>query len=116
MIEDAAIAAFGALAHSDRLAAYRLLVRHAPNGLPSGEIATELDIAPTRMSFHLAALERAGLVTARRIGRQVFYAVDVSAMRDLLGFLTDDCCGGHPEICAAVSNATQPTGRKAACR
>jgi ArsR family transcriptional regulator len=108
MIDEDAIGAFGALAHADRLAAYRLLVRHAPDGLPSGEIAHALDIAPTRMSFHLSTLERAGLVTARRNGRHVFYAVDVAAMRNLIGFLTDDCCGGHPEICAAVPARHSP--------
>ncbi len=112
MIEDQAIGAFSALAHSDRLAAYRLLVRMGPDGLPSGEIAETLGIAPTRMSFHLAALERTGLVTARRQGRQVLYAIDVAAMRDLLGFLTEDCCGGHPEICSAVP--APPARRSAA--
>ena len=114
MIEDDAIGAFGALAHADRLAAYRLLIRHAPDGLPSGEIAAALSVQPTRMSFHLAALERSGLVSARRTGRQVFYAVDVAAMRALLGFLTDDCCRGHPEICAAVAPLpARRSGRKA---
>ena len=100
-----AVAALGALAHEDRLAAFRLLVRTGPSGLPSGEIAGSLVIPPTRMSFHLTALERAGLLRSRRDGRQVIYSVDVGAMRSLLGFLTEDCCNGHPEICGPVAQS-----------
>ena len=94
-----AIAALGALAHADRLAAFRAVLRAGPEGMPSGEIAKALGIQPTRMSFHLTALERAGVLHATRDGRLVRYAVRMKTMRALLAFLTDDCCGGHPEIC-----------------
>ncbi|WP_198670797.1 helix-turn-helix transcriptional regulator [Oceanicella sp. SM1341] len=105
MINDTATAvpALAALAHADRLEAWRLLVTAGPDGLPSGEIARRLDIAPTRMSFHLAALERSGLACRRRAGREIRYAADYDAMRALLGFLTRDCCAGHPEICAGIA-------------
>lgn len=94
-----AVAALDALAHADRLNAFRLLVRTGPSGLPSGGIARTLGIPPTRMSFHLAALERSGLARSWRDGRQVRYAAEYAAMRGLLVYLSEDCCGGHPEIC-----------------
>lgn len=95
-----AVPAFVALGHPVRLDAFRLLIRQGPAGLPSGEIAAALDVPPTAMSFHLGNLERAGLVTSRREGRHIRYAVDTDRVRDLITFLTADCCGGHPEICA----------------
>ena len=99
MFDDTAVSALSALAHSDRLAAYRNLMGAGPNGMPSGEIASALSIPPTRMSFHLTTLERAGLLRSWREGRQIRYAVEYAAMRNLLAFLTEDCCGGHPEVC-----------------
>ena len=99
---DTAAAALAALAHPDRLRAYRLLVADGPAGRASGRVAAALGMPPTRASFHLAALERAGLVLSRREGREIRYAARFDAMRDLLGFLTEDCCGGRPEICAGL--------------
>ncbi|MCX2721863.1 ArsR/SmtB family transcription factor [Roseibium salinum] len=98
-----AVAALGALAQEDRLAAFRLLMMEGPLGLPSGTIADRLNIQPTRMSFHLTALERAGLLTTRREGRHIRYAVDYARMRDLLTFLMEDCCGGNPAVCNLAS-------------
>ncbi|MEP0233807.1 metalloregulator ArsR/SmtB family transcription factor [Roseibium sp.] len=99
MRDDLAVESLSALAQEDRLAAFRLLVKAGPEGLASGEIAEKLSIAPTRMSFHLATLERGGLVVSRRDGRRIFYSVSFDRMRGLLEFLTEDCCAGHPEIC-----------------
>tara|TARA_R110002020_G_scaffold16889_4_gene59984 strand:+ start:1432 stop:1809 length:378 start_codon:yes stop_codon:yes gene_type:complete len=99
MDDETAVSALAALAHADRLRAFRLLVKAGPNGLPSGEVAESLSIMPTRMSFHLAGLDRSGLVHSWRAGRQVRYAVRFEAMRALLAFLAEDCCDGHPEIC-----------------
>jgi DNA-binding transcriptional ArsR family regulator len=108
----AALQALGALAQETRLEVFRLLVRTGPSGLPAGTIAERVGVPPATLSFHLKELERAGLLNARRESRQIYYAPDVEGMRDLLAFLTEDCCGGHPEICAppAVS------GRKGARR
>lgn len=103
MNDASAISALSALAHADRLAAFRMLVRAGPAGLPSGEIANRLAIPPTRMSFHLASLERAGLLESRRAGRQVWYAARYDAMRALLAFLTEDCCAGDPQICGGLA-------------
>lgn len=102
MKQIAAISALGALAQEDRLAAFRLLVSAGPHGLPSGTIAAKLDVQPTRMSFHLTTLERAGLLNAHREGRHIRYAVDYGQMRDLLAFLMEDCCANNPEICGLV--------------
>ena len=99
MEQTKAISALAALAQEDRLAAFRLLVSVGPDGLPSGTIAEKLDVQPTRMSFHLTTLERAGLLSAQREGRHIRYAVDFGQMRHLLAFLMEDCCANNPEIC-----------------
>ena len=104
MIDAQAVAALSALAHEDRLQAFRLLVKAGPDGLASGEIAEGLVIAPTRMSFHLAGLERSGLVETRREGRRIIYSVRFERVRELLTFLTQDCCNGRPEICGGLGD------------
>ncbi|SDX24255.1 ArsR/SmtB family transcription factor [Lysobacter enzymogenes] len=104
MNDDTAVQALSALAHADRLAAFRMLVRAGPQGMASGEIAEALAIAPTRMSFHLAALERAKLLRSWRDGRRILYAASYDDMRELLAFLTEDCCSGNPQICAPLTD------------
>jgi len=99
MKDQDAIAALGALAQEDRLSAFRLLMSKGGAGLPSGAIAEQLNIQPTRMSFHLTTLERAGLLTSTREGRHINYAVDFERMRRLLTFLMEDCCGSNPAVC-----------------
>ncbi len=94
-----AVRALGALAQEHRLAAFRLLVQAGAGGLPAGAIAERLGIAASSLSFHLAALTHAGLVAPHRQGRQVIYAVNYPAMNALMGYLTENCCGGVP--CAA---------------
>lgn len=98
-----AVAALSALAHEDRLRAFRLLVRAGPNGMASGAIAEALSIPPTRMSFHLSTLERAKLLRSWRDGRRILYAASYADMRSLLVFLIEDCCSGKPEICGDLS-------------
>jgi ArsR family transcriptional regulator len=94
-----ALQALAALSHATRLEVFRLLMRQGALGLPAGQIAERLEVAPSTLSPHLAQLERAGLVTSSRDERRIFYAVNIEGMRALLAFLTEDCCGGHPEIC-----------------
>ena len=99
MEEKAAVTALAALAQDTRLAIFRLLVQEGPSGLPAGEIASRLGVLASTLSFHLKELDRAGLVRSWRRQRQVFYACNYDGTRQLLTFLTDDCCQGHPEIC-----------------
>ena len=100
MDESNAIAALGALAQDSRLAAFRLLVRAEPEGLPAGDVARALGVPHNTLSSHLATLSHAGLVTARREGRSVIYRAELARARELLAFLLQDCCGGVPELCA----------------
>ena len=95
----------GALAQPTRLAVFRLLVRSEPGGLPSGDIARQLDVPHNTMSSHLAILERAGLVSGLRSGRSMIYRARAEAIRDLVVFLLDDCCNGRPESCTPVLEA-----------
>jgi DNA-binding transcriptional ArsR family regulator len=94
------IAALGALAHETRLAAYRLLVERGPNGLPAGVIAAALKLPPSSLTFHLQQLMHAGLITQRRMSRQIIYATDFAAMNAVVGYLTENCCGGM--ACAPI--------------
>jgi DNA-binding transcriptional ArsR family regulator len=66
-----AIAALAALAQDNRLDAFRLLVQAGPEGVPAGEIAATLKIAPNALTFHLDRIRVAGLVTVHRDGRSM---------------------------------------------
>jgi len=89
-----AIQALGALAQDTRLAIFRLLVEKGLEGLAAGAIAEALSLPPSSLSFHLAQLTRAGLVLQRRASRSLIYSVDFEAMGELMGYLTENCCGG----------------------
>ena len=93
MNADEAVAVLGALAHEHRLAAYRLLVQAGPGGLPAGVLAEKLGVIPSSLTFHLQGLVRAGLVTQRRVSRQIIYAMVPAAMNGLLAYLSENCCG-----------------------
>ncbi len=86
------IAALGALAHEHRLRIYRLLVERGPDGLAAGAISERIGLVPSSLTFHVQALQRAGLITQRRVSRQLFYAADFAAMNALVGYLTENCC------------------------
>lgn len=94
-----AASGFAALAQETRLDLMRLLASQGATGLAAGKIAAELGMPPSTLSFHLAALEQAGLVQSTRQGRHVIYAIRVFGLRQLFGFLTETCCGGRPELC-----------------
>jgi ArsR family transcriptional regulator, arsenate/arsenite/antimonite-responsive transcriptional repressor / arsenate reductase (thioredoxin) len=99
---------FAALSQESRLSVVRLLLEHGPNGVPAGELAGRLAMPASTASFHLSALERSGLVSATRQGRQVLYAVRIVALRELLSFLTETCCGSRPELCGDLSTLLPP--------
>lgn len=102
MKSELAIEAFSALAQTTRLAAFRLLVKQEPQGLPAGEIAGRLDVPHNTMSSHLAILMRAGLISVERQGRTMIYRVELKTVRKLVMFLLKDCCSGQPELCAPL--------------
>jgi DNA-binding transcriptional ArsR family regulator len=105
MDEKHAIAALGALAQETRLALFRLLVTCGPAGLPAGMIGERLGVPPSLLSFHLAQLAHAGLITQRRVSRQLIYSADYGSMNALLAYLTENCCG-RGAICPPVCNPT----------
>lgn len=106
MHKDAAVALLESLASGVRLDVYRLLVRKGPEGLVASEIAAALDLPPTNLSFHFKALVQAGLLTVKQEGRFQRYRPNLSLMRDLVAYLTAECCGGHPECCVDLLPAT----------
>jgi DNA-binding transcriptional ArsR family regulator len=105
-----AIVALSALAQDNRLDAYRLLVQAGPDGMPAGEVAARLGLPPNTLTFHFDRLRQAGLVTVRRNGRSMIYAARFDTMNALLGYLTENCCGGAPDACAPASCA--PTSKQ----
>jgi len=101
MEHDTAVDALSALAQGSRLAIFRCLVEAGPEGRAAGAIGAALGIPPATLSFHLAQLSRAGLARADRRGRSIVYRADFGAVWDLVTYLTDNCCRGRPEDCAA---------------
>lgn len=112
------ITALGALAHEHRLAVFRLLVERGPGGLAAGAIGARLGVAPSALTFHLQHLQRAGLATSVRVGRQVIYTADFEAINSLVTFLTENCCAesGAAATCRAPGEPVkaQRKPRKAA--
>ena len=105
-----AVAALAALAQDNRLDVYRLLVQAGPNGLPAGAIAAALKLAPNTLTFHFDRLRGAGLLSVRREGRSMIYAAEFDKMNALLGFLTENCCGG---VSCAPAVACKPARKRA---
>jgi ArsR family transcriptional regulator, arsenate/arsenite/antimonite-responsive transcriptional repressor len=103
MKKSTVIAALGALAQETRLDIFRMLVQKGPEGLPAGEIGARLGQPSPTMSFHLNQLRFAGLVVSRRESRSIIYSANFKAMSDLLTYLTDNCCGGRPQLCTPAS-------------
>jgi DNA-binding transcriptional ArsR family regulator len=93
------VAALAALAHEYRLDIYRLLVEQGPQGLPAGAIGERIGLLPSSLTFHLQALQRAGLVNQTRVSRQLIYSADYTAMSGLVEFLTDKCCSASGASC-----------------
>lgn len=101
-----AVQSLSALAQASRLAIFRLLVQAGPAGMAAGSIGEKLQLPAATLSFHLAGLTRAGLAKSRQDGRFVIYTADFESMNALVGFLTDNCCGGQSCAPAACKPAT----------
>ena len=113
-----AIVALGALAHEHRLDLYRLLVEAGPAGMNAGTIAGRLKLPPSSLTFHLQHLQRAGLISQVRRSRQLIYAADFESMNALVGYLTENCCGGvsvceDPEPAVARRKIARKTSKAA---
>jgi ArsR family transcriptional regulator, arsenate/arsenite/antimonite-responsive transcriptional repressor len=89
-----ALDALAGLAHGTRLRIFRLLVERGPEGMSPGVIAEELGLADPTLSFHLKELNRADLVSARRVGRFIHYSANYRTMNGLVAYLTENCCRG----------------------
>ena len=109
-----AITILAALAQESRLAVYRLLIEHAPEGLAASAIAEKLGLPNATLSFHLKELSHAGLVSSRQSGRFIYYAPVIEAMNDLIGYLTDHCCSQSDGTCSTAAAKCAPGKRPAA--
>ncbi|MFZ3350934.1 MAG: helix-turn-helix transcriptional regulator [Xanthobacteraceae bacterium] len=113
MKKDHAVAALAALAQDNRLDVFRLLVQAGPDGMPAGQVAQALGLAPNTLTFHFDRLRDAGLVTVRRDGRSMIYAARFETMNAVVGFLTENCCQGAPETCGPANVCKPARGRRA---
>ena len=95
--------ALSALAQESRLEVFRLLAKNSPDGLCAGDLSRALGIPKPTLSFHLKELSRAGLIESERSGRTISYGVCVEGFRQLVDFLSQDCCQGRPELCFPTS-------------
>jgi len=117
-----AVQSLSALAQGSRLSIFRLLVEAGPAGMAAGSIGEKLDLPPATLSFHLAGLTRAGLADSRQDGRFVIYSANFTNMNALVGYLTDNCCGGascapaacQPEIPKGENREKAPRTRRRA--
>lgn len=107
MEKEIAISVFESLASGVRLDVFRLLVKVGPEGRVAGEISSTLDIPPTNLSFHLKALTQARLLTVEQEGRYQRYRANIPLMLDLIAYLTEECCSGHPELCSEMRSASR---------
>ena len=96
------VGSLGALSQETRLDIFRLLVQKGPQGMPAGEIGDRLGQPSPTLSFHLNQLRFAGLVTSRRESRSIIYSANFKAISDLVAYLTENCCGGRPELCSSA--------------
>lgn len=103
MKRDSAVRALGALAQETRIEIFRILVQAGPEGLPAGAIAERIGLPSPTLSFHLNQLRFAGLANSRRESRSIIYSANYKTMNQLLAYLTENCCGGRPELCAPNS-------------
>ena len=110
MKAESAVAALGALAQEHRLALFRLLVQAGEEGKTAGAIAAALGLPNSSLSFHLAHLNRAGLIRQERQGRSLLYRADYAAMNGLVGYLMENCCGGAS--CAPDATACTPPAQQ----
>lgn len=101
-----AAAIFESLSSGVRLDVYRLLVKQGTDGMVAGDIAAALDLPPTNLSFHFRAMTQTRLLTVEQEGRFQRYRANIPLMLELIAYLTEECCAGHPEACADLRTAS----------
>jgi DNA-binding transcriptional ArsR family regulator len=98
---------FAALGAEPRLAILRLLLSAHPTGMIAGEVQEELEIPASTLSHHLEKLKQVGLIDVRRDGTFLWYSANTDALREVLGFLYEECCTRNravaPESFAQIS-------------
>jgi ArsR family transcriptional regulator, arsenate/arsenite/antimonite-responsive transcriptional repressor len=99
-----------ALGHESRLAIFRLLVEAGPDGMNASAIGEQLEIQPATLSFHLAHLNRVGLIRGERESRFIHYSVDYETMDELIAFLTHNCCQG--KACLPKTSEASTTDKR----
>jgi ArsR family transcriptional regulator len=104
------VRALNALAHETRLSIFRLLVVAGPEGLAAGELARQIGISPSSLSFHLKDLSHVDLVKPKQEGRFIIYSANFDAMTGLIGFLTENCCAGA--ACAPTDRLKCPIEKR----
>ena len=106
-----AVQSLSALAQESRLSIFRLLVQAGPEGMAAGSIGEKLDLPPATLSFHLAGLTRAGIARSRQDGRFVIYSANFESMNRLVGYLTENCCGGKSCDVSTLEGKSEETTR-----
>lgn len=101
--DDITVERLAALSQITRLSVFKALMRSGPDGIPAGQLARDLNVAPNTLSAHLSVLSRAELIAQRRDGRNIIYSVRLPEISELLDALVNDCCAGHPEACAPLT-------------
>ncbi|PRC92011.1 ArsR/SmtB family transcription factor [Solimicrobium silvestre] len=103
------ISALAALAQESRLAVFRALVQAGPEGMAATKISEHVGVPPSSLSFHLKEMSYADLITSRQEGRFVIYSANFITMNGLIGFLTENCCGGNPcsPVCTPKSTSAK---------
>lgn len=109
---DQAAQMLAAIGHPARLQIFRQLMQVGPQGMPAGEIARALEMAPSSLNFHLRVLQNNQLISSRTEGRYVIYVAQFDAMAALVDFLTQDCCGGNPCLPSMSSDQIRHCGTK----
>jgi ArsR family transcriptional regulator, arsenate/arsenite/antimonite-responsive transcriptional repressor len=73
--------AFKALADPTRRQILQLLRRGERS---AGELAEQFDMSKPSVSHHFSVLKQADLITSRREGQQIYYALNTTVVEDLL--------------------------------
>lgn len=110
MNESQAVDCFAALAHEVRLNIFRQLITSGSAGVSAGAIGEAVGAAPSKVSFHVSALERAGLASSERVSRQIIYRIDFNRVAGLLSYVLKDCCGNDPQVlsCCGIALCCRP--------